>query len=115
MRCRFAAVENNVHISFTQQVYKLEFVEGSELRATLSFRTSPKTGVGISIEFQAAYRHPFVGAVIDRPPGRARTQVVTNLVYNRFCPFNFGMIATGNHQDFDSLRAAPHARYRTIL
>ena len=24
-------------------------------------------GVGISIEFQAAYRHPFVGAVNDRP------------------------------------------------
>ena len=76
---------------------------------------SAHTGVAISIEFQAAYRHPFVGAVIDRPPGRARTQVVTNLVYNRFCPFNFGMIATGNHQDFDSLRAAPPARYRFIL
>ena len=25
------------------------------------------SGVGISIEFQAAHRHPFVGAVIDRP------------------------------------------------
>ena len=41
-------------------------------------------GVGISIEFWAIYRHPFVGAVSDRPPGRARTQVVTNLVYNCF-------------------------------
>ena len=26
MRCRFAAIENNVHIGFSQQVYKLEFV-----------------------------------------------------------------------------------------
>ena len=26
-------------------------------RRTLSFRTSPQTGVGISIEFRAAYRH----------------------------------------------------------
>ena len=48
-------------------------------------------GVGISIEFWAIYRHPFVGAVIDRPPGRARTQVVTNLVYNRFCPDPLGI------------------------
>ena len=31
-------------------------------------------GVGISIEFQAAYRHPFVGAVIDRPQKRAEFQ-----------------------------------------
>ena len=33
----------------------------SALRTTLSFRTSPPTGVGISIDFRALYRHPFVG------------------------------------------------------
>ena len=98
--------------AFVSKYINWEFGELSNYR---SLRASAHTGVAISIEFQAAYRHPFVGAVIDRPPGRARTQVVTNLVYNRFCPFNFGMIATGNHQDFDSLRAAPPARYRFIL
>ena len=36
-------------------------------RQNVSFRTSSQTGVGISIEFPAAHRHPFVGAVIDRP------------------------------------------------
>ena len=50
------------------------------------------TGVAIPLEFQAAHRHPFVGAVIDRPPGRARTQVVTNLVYDRFCPDPLGIV-----------------------
>ena len=33
---------------------------------------------------------------------------------NRFFPFNLGMIAPGNHWDFDSLRAAPPARYRSM-
>ena len=61
-------------VIFHKLIVKLEFVEGSEPRATLSFRTSPKTGVGISIEFQAAYRHPFVGAVIDRPRKRTEFQ-----------------------------------------
>ena len=35
MRCRFAAIENNVHISFTQQVYKLE-LRLSDLVSTLN-------------------------------------------------------------------------------
>ena len=80
---------------------KREFVEVSA-RPEQHCHSEPVRfpGVGISIEFRAAYRHPFVGAVIDRPPGRARTQVVTNLVYNRFCPFNFGMIATGFSSGF---------------
>ena len=30
-------------------------------RQNVSFRTSAYTGVGISIEFQTIYRHPFVG------------------------------------------------------
>ena len=45
---------------------------------------------------------------------RAGGQVVTNVVCNRFHPFNFGMIAPGNHLDLDSLRAAPPARYRSV-
>ena len=40
---------------------------------------------------------------------------MTNVVCNRFHPFNFGMIAPGNHLDLDSLRAAPPARYRSIV
>ena len=46
---------------------------------------------------------------------RAGGQVVTNVVCNRFHPFNFGMIAPGNHLDLDSLRAAPPARYRFVV
>ena len=46
---------------------------------------------------------------------RAGGQVVTNVVCNRFHPFNFGMIAPGNHLDLDSLRAAPPARYRSVV
>ena len=45
---------------------------------------------------------------------RAGGQVVTGVVCNRFHPFNFGMIAPGNHLDLDSLRAAPPARYRSV-
>ena len=45
---------------------------------------------------------------------RAGGQVVTGVVRNRFHPFNFGMIAPGNHLDLDSLRAAPPARYRSV-
>ena len=33
----------------------------------------------------------------------------------RSFPFNLGMIAPGNHTDFDSLRAAPPARYRFMV
>ena len=40
---------------------------------------------------------------------------MTNVVCNRFHPFNFGMIAPGNHLDLDSLRAAPPARYRSVV
>ena len=40
---------------------------------------------------------------------------MTNVVCNRFHPFNFGMIAPGNHLDLDSLRAAPPARYRSMV
>ena len=36
-------------------------------------------------------------------------------LYNRFFPFNLGMIAPGNHWDFDSLRAAPPARCRSMV
>ena len=46
---------------------------------------------------------------------RAGSRVVTNLVCSRFCPFNCGMIAPGNHWDFDSLRAAPPARCRSMV
>ena len=34
---------------------------------------------------------------------------------NRSFPLNLGMIAPGNHWDFDSLRAAPPARYRSMV
>ena len=46
---------------------KLEFVEVSA-RPEQHCHSEPVllSGVGISIEFQAAHRHPFVGAVIDR-------------------------------------------------
>ena len=46
--------------------------------------------------------------------GRADSQVVTSMICNRSHPFNFGMIAPGNHLDLDSLRAAPPARYRSV-
>ena len=46
--------------------------------------------------------------------GRADSQVVTSVICNRSHPFNFGMIAPGNHLDLDSLRAAPPARYRSV-
>ncbi len=36
---------------------KLDFAEGSAPQTTPSFRTSAHAGVGISIEFQTAYRH----------------------------------------------------------
>ena len=45
-------------IGFAQQVYKFEICRGkSGHRTTLSFRTSAHAGVGISVEFRAAYRH----------------------------------------------------------
>ncbi len=40
-------------MEFVKHLGKLEFSH----RQNVSFRTSPKTGVGISIEFRAAYRH----------------------------------------------------------
>ena len=46
---------------------------------------------------------------------RAGGQVVTGVVCNRSQPFNLGMIAPGNHLDLDSLRAAPPARYRSVV
>ena len=47
-----------MHIGFTQLPDKLGICRGERTpRTTLSFRTSPQTGVGISIEFQAAHRH----------------------------------------------------------
>ena len=46
-------------------------------------------------------RLPLCGAALD--------------LYNRFFPFNLGMIAPGNHWDFDSLRAAPPARCRSMV
>ena len=47
-----------MHIEFTQLPDKLGICRGERTpRTTLSFRTSPQTGVGISIEFWAAHRH----------------------------------------------------------
>ena len=46
---------------------------------------------------------------------RAGGQVVTSVICIRSHPFNLGMIATGNHLDLDSLRAAPPARYRSVV
>ena len=55
----------------------LAFLSGSVHKATnwnlthrqnVSFRTSAHTGVGISIEFRAIYRHPFVGDGFPVPP-----------------------------------------------
>ena len=63
-----------MHIGFTQQVYKLEFAEGSAPRTTLSFRTSAHAGVGISIDFRAAYRH--TGRSILPFPGICPRKVV---------------------------------------
>ena len=52
-----------------------EFVEGSA-GSEQHCHSEPvrTTFVGISIEFQAAHRHPFVGAVIDRPRKRTEFQ-----------------------------------------
>ena len=50
--------------AFVSKYINWEFGELSNYR---SLRASAHTGVAISIEFQAAYRHPSVGAVIDRP------------------------------------------------
>ena len=57
-----------VPVGLTQQRGKLEFVERSA-RPEQHCHSEPvrTTFVGISIEFWAIYRHPFVGAVIDRP------------------------------------------------
>ena len=55
--------KRNVQIGLMSESDKLEFADGSAPRTTLSFRTSAHTGVGISIEFRAAYRHT------DRPLG----------------------------------------------
>ena len=46
---------------------------------------------------------------------RAGGQVVTSVICIRSHPFNLGMIAPGNHLDLDSLRAAPPARYRSVV
>ena len=51
---------------FSSRVLRRKRINGN-LSNSRSLRASPQTGVAISIEFQAAHRHPFVGAVIDRP------------------------------------------------
>ena len=48
--------------------FQLVFVT---IQSLASLRRVAHYDLGISIEFQAAYRHPFVGAVIDRPRKRA--------------------------------------------
>ena len=57
-----------MHIGLTQQNEKLEIWR---IVRTCHSDKVAHTGVGISIEFRAIYRHPFVGAVIDRPRKRA--------------------------------------------
>ena len=58
MRCRFAAIENNVHIGFARQGYKLEFVEEKPgIEQHCHSEPVRTTFVGISIEFQDQERH----------------------------------------------------------
>ena len=66
--CVYYFKYENMHIGFIQQSDKLGISRGKSGHRTTSHSEPVRlSGVGISIEFQAAYRHPFVGAVIDRP------------------------------------------------
>ena len=53
---------------------------------------------------------PLPGAPL--PWGEARSSSVSRLRGTREPPLHYGMIATGNHLDFDSLRGAPPRRGR---
>ena len=61
---RYAVIIERVVIGAAQRSDKLEF---GGLSNSWSLRASSQTGVAISIFFLTTYRHPFVGAVIDRP------------------------------------------------
>ena len=70
-----------VLIGFTQLLGKLEFAEVSARpEQHCHLRTSPLSWCENLHRLSDCFSSYLVGALIERPPGRARAQVVTNVV-----------------------------------